>query len=422
MEPIRKSLFSKPKQSYMPRAETFAITVDGYDTKRVPNVVMGTRIDSQEKVIVSLREIEQTGRFKRSEISTFAAPRKDRNHPGTAIGGTLLIQEAIPQEDGTFAARWIQSLSHTPGEAEVFVATAHVTPLRRGAGDKQYSIMTILHDGNFGNISQEAAEALKLTPPFRVSNTQELEESVLSLIEENVGVGVRVSNAESFDAMYVTRQKGATPVQSTAAFMANIKDIAPAIDSGELKCEVIPYGNIFAGPATVAVMAENSVAQSRLDRFNIETAAESGKIYTTSIYHPTIVAVRLTQPDDNGNRAVLFTHFEPIKTRQPIATLTNALAHAQTEWLAPEPPRPASPAAAPAAASAPAPAAFAADAPDSGFGGSFDGGLDDDLMESAQSFGAASDIGESQPEAPSAPAPAPAPAPTARRYAGRRTA
>ncbi len=345
----RKKFFAQ-RTGNVSRPETFAIRVEGYDTGAAqPNqhVVRGVRLDNGEEVAVSLRKVDyvQKGRFKRSEIADFAAPRKTNQHPGTAPGGTLLIQEAFKQQDGSFAARWIQSLSHTEGEAEVFQAAIHVGPVKLGAktdeypDGRPYALMTFLMDGDFQHLSQEMADVLKLTPPFKGDSVDELREAVTDLLADNLGVGVRVSNPEGYDAMYVGRKKDVPPADAAAAFLKDVEPIAEAINSGEATCEVIPYTNIFAGPATVDIMQKNAVTQSRLRQFNGESTDDKGRTHPVNVYRPAIVAARLTKPDENGRRNVFFSHFEPLWTRQPVHGLVSALCYASTEHLAPEPPK-----------------------------------------------------------------------------------
>lgn len=424
----RKKFFAQRTGS-VTRPETFAIRVDGYDTSGVQtsHKVRGTRLDNGEQVEVTLRSVDykQNGRFKRSEISDFAAPRKDKQHPGTAEGGTLLVQEAFKQGDGTYASRWIQSLSHTAGEAHVFMATVHVGPVKFGAKTndfpqgRPYSLMTILHDGDFSQLSPEMADALKLTPPFKVDSVEELREAVTDLMTDGLGVGVRVSNADGFDAMYVGKKKDLSPADAAAAFLKDVEPIAEAINSGEALCEVIPYGNMWAGPTTVEIMQKNQVVISRLRQFNVETTDEKGRTYPVSVYRPAIVAARMTKPDGDARRTVFFSHFEPVWTRQPVHGLVSALCFASTEHLAPEPPK----------LNVPAPGANAApgvggdngaDGPVTG-PGSFDageGGLDDDLMAAAGAAGSESDIGDDIP-GPGAQSPAEPKAAPRGRYAGR---
>lgn len=415
----RKSLFTRQNANVV-RSQTFAMTVESYDTAQKPHVVRGKRLDNGDEVVVSLREIDfqQRGKYKRSEIADFAAPRKDRQHPGTTPGGTLLVQDAQQLGEGHFGARWIQSLSHTEGEAEVFHTTIHVTPVKQSADKKRdYSMMTMLHDGDFSHLSEEMMEKLKITPPFKIDSVDELKDALTTLLDEGTGVGVRVSNSEGFDAMYVSRKKGVSAKDAVDTFMGNIKDMADAINAGELTCEVVPYGNVWAGPATTEIMLKNAVVQSRLARFNDMATGKNGSTYPVAIFRPAIVAVRFTPADEHGNIAVFFSHFEPLFTRQPVNGLVNAIAYARSEHLSPEVPKPEP------KQGAAAPSNSTPDRAESGFG-SFDGADDlpasDDPLMDAAGGGASHDIGDDHAAAP-APAPAPAAEPEqrARRY-GRR--
>lgn len=415
----RKQILPRKESGGGNPPETFAITVEGYDLKATPPVAYGNRLDNGELVKVSLRDIKykQRGRFVRSEIADFASPRKDRNHPGTVPGGILLVQEAFRNRDGTFAARWIQSLSHTPGEAEVFQATIHVGPVKYGKvksdqypNGKPYSSMTMLHDGDFTHLSDEVYNLLGITKPFQVDSSAQLEEAVTHLIGEKIGVGVRVSNDSGFDSMRVAGRRDADPAEVVANFMKELEPVKAQIDSGEIKCEVVPFGNIWAGPSTVDIMLDNSVVQSRLKQFNAIDSDSGGRTVSNSMFRTAIVAVRATGPQDD--RGVFFTHFEPLWTRQPVSGLVNAIAYAKTDVLAPVPPKPEPAAQAPSAA----PARSDDDS------GSFDAD-DSDLMAAAGAT-VPSDIGDDVPEqVPAVEQPKPAAAaPRNGRYGGRRMA
>lgn len=423
----RKSLFAK-KSAQVARPETFALKVESYDTAAKPAVVIGERLDTGEKVSVYLRddvEYKRNGSKKRSEIADFAAPRKDRQHPGTAVGGILMVQEGTHNGNAVYGARWIQSLSHTPGEAEVFEAVIHVTPVKYGAKSKEfpqgrpYSQMTVMHDGKFGALSDEMADALKLTPPFKVDSVKELQEAVGSLLNDGVGVGVRVSSGEAFDALYVSRKKDQKTEDAVSAFMENVADMAEAIDKGEMTVEVIPYGNLWAGKATLDVMAANKVVQSRLTRFNEVAEGNNGRTYPVSLFRPALVAVRLTKADDEGRKSAYFTHFEPLYNRFPVKGLVNAIAYAESEHLAPVPPRPEDKAGAASQESAPGDVPAEAGSPaaaDSGFG-SFGG--DDFVDEDVMGAATGEPTPAPQPKAEAEPAAEAAPA-GRNRYAGRR--
>lgn len=399
-----------PKREPAARAENFAFTVTGYDTSKKPHSVSGVRIDNGESVRVTLRDIKDLnvtyqGSNVRSEIADFAAPRAHNQHPGTIAGGVLLAQDAFKQADGSFAARWLQSLSHRPGEAHVFVALAHVGDVRvaRAKGDgsppKRFSMMTFLHDGSFGpGVGEEGLEALKVTPPFKVDSAEVLKDATTALLADGLGVGIRLSNAEGFDAIYISRGKDETNEAATSRAMENVKDLIPAIEGGELTCEVIPYSNVFSGPKTTDIIANNKVVQGRLKQYHAEREEEGGKTYPVTVFRPTIVAVRLTKANEHGQQSAFFTHFEPLYSQPPIHGLVNAICHAKTEHLCPEvkPPAPltrAQPANSAPGADAPGAASQPSNANEStppahestdgaAFSAGFDD-MDDDLMDAA---------------------------------------
>lgn len=431
MEPIkqsRKSLFDpRPAANAgFSSSENFAMRVDSYDTSSKPNVVKGERLDTRAPVTVFLREdigVTYKGRFKRSEIADLAAERKDRNHPGTVVGGTLLVQDGQKQGNGTYGARWITPLSHTPGEAEVFHATIHVSPVQ-SKGDKLYSRMTVLHDGEFSTLSNEMMEQMLITPPFVVTGgSGQLREALTSLLADGLGVGVRVRDADGFDARLVSRKKDQKPADAVASFFDDIKNQLPLIDSGELTCDVIPYGTLWAGPATLDVMTSSKVVASRLARFNEEAMTRGGKKYFAPVFHRAIVAVRWTKADANGNRAAYFSHFEPLTTQPAIKGLETALCFAQSEDFSPKIPKLESEPESKADGDT-RPDTRANTRPDLGADSGFDQfdagdslpASDDALMDAAETM----DIGDDMPAANAPIAPPAAPERPARRYAGRR--
>ena len=443
----RKSFFAKPQRV---RDETFALEVQSYEfPKGKPAVVIGRRLFLQEgqaeTVRVFLRDVEynQKGAFKRSEIKDFAAPRKDRQHPGTIAGGILLVQQGIPQADGSYGARWIQPLSHTPGEATVFESVVHVTPprARTGNANKKYSFMTVINDGDFSEVSEEMQEHIKYVPPFQVKSVDELHAEIVDLLKAEVGVGVRIGVVDEqgnpgFDALHVAHKRDSDPEDSAREFMNNMADHAEAIASGAMTCEVIPYSTIWAGPATVDAMEKLAPMKQRVSRFNsVETSAK-GTEYTVAHFRPAIVAVRLTQPDpQNDNKQVpYFSHVEPLITRYPAIRLDNAIAHAVTAVMAPPVPAPAAPATAPqrAANENAAPAQGAGNSAPAQSAGDDFGGPDSTLGDVPTStddfFGSEEQAGqEGQRDTPPANDETQAPsastnAAPARRYAGRRNA
>lgn len=477
----RKSLF-RPNQNASGggnRPETFAFIVDGYDLSGKDHAVFGRRLDGGAKVRVTLRQNIETknSEHARAEIADFAAKRGNMLEPGTSEGGILLAQEAFLNADGAHAARWIQVLSHAPGEAEVFCASITVSPVKvmekveNGRKLTKFSsYMQLVHSGNFDDCSDEVKEALKVTPPFVVDNTAELEEAIAALLLDELGVGVRVSGKVGFDGTFVkfdrkkfhdlkTDAEKTTFAEAAAKeYVTSIESVAADINSGDLTCEVIPYSTIWAGPKTAQAMKGRPHMQVRVDRFNSVVERPGKAPLNYSVYRPAIVAVRKTSPDPTtGRSSVYFSHFEPLNTMNPVRGISDAIAFAATSVLSPEIPAPQSaananqsaPAAAPAAnqpAAVPGQAAndgaAARSNPPADFtaqGGSADdlgasaggfpvSGTDDDLMfeaSLADSAGGADHIGDDVLPGASTDAAAqeaPAQAPPARRYMGRRAA
>lgn len=424
----RKPLFTK-KSATIVRSETFALVVESYDLDSKPQVVIGKRMGTDETVRVFLREdveYNRSGRHGRTEIATFAAPRKDRQHPGTTPGGILLIEDGQKVSDGVYGARWIQSLSHTPGEAEVIKATIHVSPIKYGKktpefpDGRPYSVMTILHNGDFNSLSEDMADALKLTPPFKVDNVKDLKAAISELLTDGLGVGVRVTTGDAFDAVHVNRKRDQSVDDAVRAFMESLGDLSADIDEGKVSVEVIPYGSVWAGPATLDVMAQKKAVQARINWYNDIAEGRDQKTYPVAVYRESLVALRLSKPDENGRRSVFFTHFEPLRTREPVRGLVNAVLYAQTEHLSPTPPKPEAAAPKQADADPEKPSANDASthdgAPDSSFG-SFDGSdfSDDNIMGAADTMAEASSHAEPEAAQPEAPARS-----RAMRYAGRR--
>lgn len=395
--PQRKSLFAK---AVVVRPESFPLRVDGYDTKSAIHTVTGTRLDTGAVVSVSLRDIDykSKGKFGRPTIEKFSAERKTLNDPGTVPGGVLLIEEGIQAATGVYSARWIRSLSHSPQEGEVMMVTAHVTPVKTSPGGKDYSILTFLHDGNIDHLSQDMVDALRLTASGKVSSMDELRTALTEMVSDNIGAGVRIKVGDDFDGLYVAPKKGATPEKSVSDFMDRMPDeVCAAIESGEALCEVIPYGNAWAGPATLGVMTDSATVMSKISRYNDEVVGDDGKARVVQLFRPSIVALRLTAPDTDGKRSAYFTHFEPTYSREPVVGLREAIIYASTAEFSPEPPKPelgrrevspAPNASAPGTGTTPASTSFDA-------GGAHESHTDDDVM------GAASDEGPEHGQASS---------------------
>lgn len=383
--PTKKSMFAAANAG-TPN-ETFAFEVVSYDVKSPTHSVKGKRIDNGHEVTVFLRD-GVTGsaesEYERPSIKAFTAPRKFKNDIGTVAGGVMLAQDAKQISEGLFEARWLNALSHAPGEAEVFIATAHVTELVT-SGKTPWSRMTFLHDFDDSRLSEEMKSVLKLTAPFLVENEADLREAVTEAVDAGVGAGVRLSNVESFDSLFASQKKGVSTETAVNEMMKKIPADMLSKIGNEFTAEVVPYGSVFAGPATRDQMKKDKRLQNTLKRYNKEVKfGDTGdRTRNANLYRPTIIALRLSEADSEGKRNVYFTHFQPLMfKREPVDGLLNAISYAQTEHLAPVPERD------PVISEAPAPAAPAAEEPshDEEFSAeSFSAGpdSDDDLMGAA---------------------------------------
>lgn len=444
----RKSLFGNKKSNAGKRepSETFAFVVEGYDLDSTPHAVIGRRIDNGESVRVTLRAIEQNGDAEhgRPEIAEYAAERTNPLQPGTAIGGTLIAQNAFKNDD-SYGARWLKVASHAPGEAFTFVADATVFPVRVGkvmtngrSVTKHSASLQFLHTSDFPELPDEIKDLLKVTPAFGVADVAELGEATAALLSDDLGVALRVRSADSFDASVVRMDRkahreaeseeaaAAIADGATDAFLRSISGLHDSIDNGEISAEVIPYSTLWAGPKFAQTMTKG-VMKARADKYlSVVDRGPDRPAQVTQLFRPTILTVRPVKSADGSRAGLYVSHFEPLYNKPAMRGISTAACYAQTANFAPpipaEEPAPANAAGeaeAPAASrSAPAPAARTtaapAAAPAADFVDSQGPVTDDDLMFDA-GFGDEPGFDE----LPAAAAQAAA-EPPARRYAGRR--
>lgn len=341
VEPQRKSLFAPAANT--PRSEMFPIRVESYDTTGAIHTVTGRRLDNGETATVSLRDIQlkPNAKFPRPTIAQFAAEREYKTDTGTTPGGVLLIEDATKVADGVYTSRWIRSLSHNAEEAEVMIVTAHCTGLRSSGGGKEYAAVTFLHDGLIDHLSQEMIDTLMLTSSGQVDTVADLNSALAEMLDAGIGAGVRIRMGDGFDGLYVQARKGVDNAKIIEDFIARIpQELKEAIDGGQAICEIIPYGTVWAGPATLEVMAKSATVQARMERYHDEKVGEKGKTYDVQLFRPSIVVMRMTKPDENGRRGVFVTHVEPLYTRQPVVGLREAICYAKSADFAPVPPKP----------------------------------------------------------------------------------
>lgn len=350
--PVRRSLFQAPTRGGQ-RSEVFPIKVESYDTSSAnprEHTVTGTRLDNHEIVTVSLRDIEKKkgSAFERPSLLNLSSKREFRNDPGTEIGGVLLIEDAQKVAEGVYTSRWMRSLSHNAEEAEVMIVTAHVTPVRytKSKDPKPFASIVFLHDGNMSHLSQDMIDGLNLMMPGKVEDASHLRDCLIEVLSTGASAGVRVSNAEAFDGLYLSPKDGVAVETLVDDFITKSvpAEVLESINNGSMTCELIPYSSVWAGPKTVDAMVKNVTVRNRLERYRdqeeVETQGGGRKVYDVNLFRPTVVAMRLTKPGEDGKRGLYFTHFEPLNTRQPVVGMRNAIAYASTEDFAPVPEAP----------------------------------------------------------------------------------
>lgn len=349
--PVRRSLFQAPTRGGQ-RSEVFPIKVQSYDTASTDprdHTVTGVRLDNSEIVTVSLRDIEKKkgSAFERPSVATLSSTREFRSDPGTEIGGVLLIEDAQKVADGLYTSRWMRSLSHNAEEAEVMIVTAHVTPVRytQSKEPKPFASIVFLHDGNMSHLSQDMIDGLNLMMPAKVDDVTHLRDCMIEVLSTGASAGVRVSNAEAFDGLYLSPKEGVPAEKLVDEFITKSvpAEVLESINNGSMICELIPYSSVWAGPKTVDAMTKNVTVRNRLERYRDQEEGQGqngSKVYDVNLFRPTIVAMRLTKPDAEGRRGLYFTHFEPLNTRQPVVGMRNAIAYASTEDFAPVPEAP----------------------------------------------------------------------------------
>lgn len=345
----KKQLFkrtSTPGNSanYTPM-ESFAIVVDEYDLESANHAVIGTRIDTGDQVRVTLNALsdEEKAKFAkpRSEIKTLAAPRKFKNDPGTTVGGTLLIENArIDKEAKEYSARWIRSLSHEPGEGYVLTGRAYLSAPREGKNNSKNMMLTVLCDGNVSNLPEDVLSTIRYNPPFEIEYS-DLEATVTEMLQENMGVGLRIRTDDGFDGTYVRPNGKTNATELSAGFIKGLgEDLAAACNSGTAKLEIIPIMTMFLGKDTVATYEANKSRIAELARFNRGVTGEGAQQRVAEVvFSPVYIALRSPEPGKSYVTSVI--HQNPPFADNEIkgdyrSALSNAIAYAQTEFFAPD--------------------------------------------------------------------------------------
>ena len=350
------------KQEYF----NFPVCVTSYNTNATPPSLNGVRMDTGEEVVVALRPANEVkginqGEFSRPEIKDFAMPRKFQNSPGVTPGGAVMVTDAYQGTDGTFHSRWINVLSHTEDEAEVLMCTAHYDGVKKSQDASKpapYGRVTILFDGQSDILSPEMLDALGWTDPFTVSTVADARNELIKLLDKDLSGGLRLKfvngDQVEFDSVYVNKGNAQGTVEEIVdAFLIEKLpdglDEILASDPGNM-LEIIPFRTVFMGKKSAQdtykrLQEEQERASTggtkgktlyKIGRYNRETTNDNGKKYTGSVFGWTLLALRLSPANDKGQRALYFTHVEPLfKPADSVIGLRDAISYAATANFAP---------------------------------------------------------------------------------------
>lgn len=235
-----------------PQIQRFFGVVQAYDTASTPKsvtvLVQGTNevrkvhLDTSEKTIASLNLKEG---FTRPDVDAFEKRGKSK----TDIGGTLLIEGALPEADGSWKARWISSAVYSPnsGNAVTF-QEARVSALIESGNGKPY----------------RTVDALVPEGARRVTNLVELDAAIRDAVAVHGNAFIRATNTETGKVKVLTLSGGAmdAPLETRMLRVTGkqgYQEFASAIDhcSANDVVEVVPMKRIMFG--------DDSATKKRLD-------------------------------------------------------------------------------------------------------------------------------------------------------------
>ncbi|MEG1971196.1 MAG: hypothetical protein RR101_13885 [Burkholderiaceae bacterium] len=344
MKMEKASLFNRPASA---GAENFLLEVTGYDTKANPPCVFGKRLDTGEETRVTLRKLKAAEAEKRTNsIEKLSGPVKPgMTTTGTGVGGTLMVEQAFAQPDGSYTARWLTAMTHSPEEGVVLDVVAHVSPVKTNeATGKAWSRVNLVQNASLQNLPDAYREQLKIVDPFVVEDENDLQAGLEELLEYGVGAGVRLRMGSSFDAVYVSQARDRSPQESVAQFMGTyITDsIRQGIADGSCVVEVIPYSTVFVGKKFRENLekAEPATWGARLSRSNPQVYdPERERARTVAAYQRMFIAVRLSDPNEAGERGIYVSNFgfpNSARASKPLEGLSEAIAYANTPAFAPQ--------------------------------------------------------------------------------------
>lgn len=302
---------------------TLAIQVVKYNLDGDRPTVVGTRLDTGEEVTVFLRDYTQGGEFKRPEIADLAGDSR-KNRVATDIGGILRVDNAYRTNDGSWSARWLSPLSHTPDEATVAIGLARVGDIRLNKNKEDYLIASVVLTQSATLVESEAA----------------LQETVVNVLGEGANsVAIRLIAEDGVEVVTVrtairkpnSREwENLQPADAWNAFAASEvgKVVTEALKTG-LKAEVMSILNLSPGLNTMGGIKKDAEAGRAPSAPYKMGENQFGPI---TGYKEAIITVRQRE---NGD--LYFTDITPVSRDAAPQSLEDAVAAVKTAAYTPAP-------------------------------------------------------------------------------------
>lgn len=327
----RKNLFAKARTEEASGAgknkmENFPIEVVAYEG----DSVKGVRLDNNEEVTVVLRDLPEkdvASKFSRPDVASFAAKRSKN---ATEVGGTLMVEGAFKQENGTFSARWLKVLSHFAGEAYTIPSSLVNLSVRSRADGKQFGVVDIIPTKKWIDSDYEA---VGMQPPTLINDRKQLISVMRDTLASTGRLGVRIAaledGVESLDAICVFAKTSAD--KKSYEVDEAIERFEKSYDAEQLdalfaggRVEVIPMRSVFVGPMAFEAMEKEKAAGPNNGAINHFAGDEKDVIYAEAV-------VTLRAREDKSQYVTAVTKIGPIQA----TNVGDALAFVATENIEP---------------------------------------------------------------------------------------
>lgn len=292
LDAIQESASSTEKREWS-TTENFALQVVGYgQDSKGRDAIKGIRLDTKEEMTVVLRPYKGVLKAPRADVKDFVAEegeitKKLKKLPDdemrkyvlqsikakTEPGGTILVQRAYREEDGTINAGWLKSASKYPEHNQVIekimLRVNPVTHKERGGKPYACASATALFPKKAQRVCSvdELSEALQTA----FKGADDIKGHPLALVRLADKEGAKAieyslpvqQNPNTNEYMYATPSQAAKLVLATDMG----KKIAALASDSTVLIEVIPGTRIGLGPQTKASFENNEKDLEKINRF-----------------------------------------------------------------------------------------------------------------------------------------------------------